>query len=161
MAYSGCTYADATIGRVFSSTKLVTEADIAQACHLTGDFNPLHADADYAAQTRFGGIILHGPVTAGMMGAVIGNSFAGTAIAYLEQNVRFTAPVKPGDTLTTHWKVTAREDKPQHGGGVLTLQGECHNQQGEMVAAGTGKLLTSNSALPQSGAALATGGPHG
>ena len=68
---------------------------------LIGDFNPHHVDESYAKGTRFGTRILHGMLTGAIMGAPLGMYFHGTAIGFLEHNVRFIAPVRAGDTLTT------------------------------------------------------------
>ena len=65
----------------------------------------------------------------------------GTAIAYLEHLCRFKAPVKPGDTLTTTWTITALEPKPKHHGGMVVLQAQCKNQQAIVVAEAEGKII--------------------
>ena len=70
--------------------------------------------------------------------------FSGTAIAYLEHHVRFLAPVRPGDTLATTWKVVEKHAKPKHGGGVVVLHGECRNQHGAVVPTGEAKMLAGN-----------------
>jgi len=68
-------------------------------------------------------------------------SFSGTAIAYLEHACRFTAPVRPGDTLTSDWTVVAKLDKPKHRGGIAVLSCACTNQDGETVLEADGKIL--------------------
>lgn len=68
----------------------------------------------------------------------------GTAIAYMEHSIRFTAPVKPGDTLHVTWTVTAKDDKPKHDGGIVSFTGVCQNQDGTTVAEATAKLLVKN-----------------
>ena len=97
----------------------MTDTHLVLGAGLIGDFNPHHVDDEYAKGTRFGTRILHGMLTSALMGAPVGMYFHGTAIAYLEHNARFTAPVRAGDTLTTRWTVTARDDKPKHGGGIV------------------------------------------
>lgn len=67
-------------------------------------------------RSRFGTPILHGMITSAIMGAAVGMRFHGTALAYLEHNARFTAPVRAGDTLTTTWTVMDLLPKPKHGG---------------------------------------------
>lgn len=119
----------------------VTETHIVLSCGLFGDFNPLHSNQQLSEQGLFGGRIAHGPLTAGIMAGVLGNYFAGTALAFLEQRTRFLAPVHPGDTLTTQWEITGAEYKEKHRGGILTLKAACRNQGGQVVAEGEGKIL--------------------
>ena len=112
-----------------------------------GDFNPLHSDAEFCANSRFGRPILHGPMTSAFMSASIGMYFYGTAVAYLEHNCRFVAPVFAGDTLSVQWTITQTLDKPRSNGGIAVLRGECSNQRGEQIAEASGKILLSNRAL--------------
>jgi len=79
-----------------------------------------------------------------MMAAQFGMLLYGTAIAYVEHAIRFTAPVKPGDTLHVTWTVTSKEDKPKHNGGIVGFAGVCKNQHGTVVAEATAKLLVQN-----------------
>jgi acyl dehydratase len=74
--------------------------------------------------------------------------FSGTAIAYLEHACRFTAPVKPGDTLTTEWTVTQKLDKPKHKGGICVLRCVAKNQNGEIAVEADGKILISSRPAP-------------
>jgi 3-hydroxybutyryl-CoA dehydratase len=81
--------------RSFRVTDETIEA-FAAAC---GDRNPLHFDEAFAAGTRFGGRIAHGMLTAGFISAVIGNDLPGAGTVYLGQELRFQAPVRPGDEV--------------------------------------------------------------
>ena len=85
--------------------------------------------------------MLHGPFTSALVASPAGMYFAGTAIAYLEHACRFKAPVRPGDTLTTRWTITAKADKPKHRGGVVSLAGVCSNQHGDVAVQAEGKML--------------------
>ena len=145
---SGVRYDDARVGVTFSSTLTVTETHLVLGAGLIGDFNPHHVDETYAQGSRFGGRILHGMLTGAIMGAPLGMYFHGTAIAFLEHNVRFTAPVRAGDTLTTTWSIVAKEDKPKHAGGIVVLEGECRNQDDVVVASATSKMLVGNAHAP-------------
>jgi len=69
--------------------------------------------------------------------------FHATAIAYLEHNCRFIAPVRPGDTLTSTWKITEKIDKPRLEAGIVVLSGECRNHRDDLVAQADGKILVS------------------
>jgi 3-hydroxybutyryl-CoA dehydratase len=142
---SGVRYDDARVGATFSSTLTVTETHLVLGAGLIGDFNPHHVDDSYAKGSRYGGRILHGMLTGAIMGAPVGMYFHGTAIGFLEHNVRFVAPVRAGDTLTTTWTIAAKHDKPKHAGGIVDLDGECRNQDGIVVAVAQSKMLAGNS----------------
>ena len=132
------------VGESFSTSLTVTEAHLVLAAGLFGDFNPLHVDDSHAAKSRLGGRVLHGPFTSALMSAPAGMYFHGTAVAYLEHNCRFTAPVRPGDTLKTTWTIVERLEKPHHGGGILVMRARCENQHGVVVAEADGKMLVAN-----------------
>ena len=144
MLFEGKYYDQVAVGDHFSETLRVTDTHIMLGARLIGDFNPLHVNQAFAERSSFGARILHGVMTAAIAGAPVGNYFAGTAIAYLEQNNRFNAPVYAGDTLTTTWTVTEKIDKPKSNGGIIVLAGVCRNQGGVVVLEGSGKMLVSN-----------------
>ena len=141
MVALGKGYNQVAVGEAFSAALTVTETHIVLAAGLIGDFHPLHVDQQYAEQTRFGGRLLHGAFTGALVGGVLGNFFHGTGIAYLEHHCRFKEPVRPGDTLTTTWRVAGKDDKPHHGGGVVSLTAECRNQKNEVVVEAEAKVL--------------------
>ncbi|MCC7114643.1 MAG: MaoC family dehydratase [Burkholderiales bacterium] len=138
---SGKTYDEVAIGDAYSRTLTITDTHLVVGAGLIGDFNPHHVDDTFAAGSRFGTRILHGVMTAAIMGGAVGMIFHGTAIAYLEQSTKFRAPVRAGDTLTTTWTVSAKDDKPQHGGGIVTMRAVAVNQRGETVAEAEGRML--------------------
>ena len=142
--FTGRWFDETRLGETFSSSLTVTETHLVLAAGLFGDFNPLHVDDSHAAKSRFGGRILHGPFTSALMSAPAGMYFHGTAIAYLEHDCRFKAPVRPGDTLRTTWTIAERLDKPKHGGGIVVLRASCENQRGEVVAEADGKMLVAS-----------------
>ena len=137
-------YDEVSIGDEFDYVLTITETHLVTASGLFGDFNPLHVDETFAAQSRFGGRILHGPFTSAFIAAPIGIYFAGTAIAYLEHNCKFMAPVRPGDTLRAAWQVIDKQDKPKFEGGVIELTCICDNQNKVKVAAASGKIMVSS-----------------
>lgn len=143
---SGVPYEAVRIGDCFSRTMTITETHLVLGAGLIGDFNPHHTDESYASRSRYGTRILHGMLTGSIMGAAVGMHFHGTAIGYLEHNVRFLAPVRAGDTLKSTWTVTELQDKPKHAGGVVVLTAVCTNQRGTCVAQATGKILVARSA---------------
>lgn len=142
--FSGRGYNELHIGDKFESAMTLTETHIVLGAGLFGDFNPLHVNESWAKEGRFGGRIAHGYLTSNVMAAQMGMILHGTAIAYVEHTVRFTAPVKAGDTLHVTWTVTARDDKPKHQGGMVTFAGTCANQDGTKVAEADAKLLVRN-----------------
>jgi acyl dehydratase len=141
---AGKSYGQTSVGESFGTTLTVTETHLVLAAGLFGDFNPLHVDETHAAGSRFGGRVLHGPFTSALMSAPLGMYFHTTAIAYVEHNCRFKAPVRPGDTLRTTWTIVARVDKPKQDGGLVELTGRCENQEGVVVAEASGKILVAN-----------------
>jgi acyl dehydratase len=142
--FPGKWYDETKVGETFSTSLTVTETHLVLAAGLFGDFNPLHVDDAHAAGSRFGGRILHGPFTSALISAPAGMYFHGTAIAYLEHNCRFKAPVRPGDTLRTAWTIVERLEKPEQGGGILVLRARCENQLAEVVAEADGKMLVAS-----------------
>jgi 3-hydroxybutyryl-CoA dehydratase len=126
-----------TIGEKAALSHTVGESDVADFARLSGDHNPVHLDDDYARTTRFGGRIAHGMLTAGFISAVLGTKLPGPGGIYLNQTLKFTAPVRIGDTITVTAEVTAyREDKR-----IVTLKTDCMNQRGELVLTGEAVLL--------------------
>jgi 3-hydroxybutyryl-CoA dehydratase len=141
---SGAWFDEVRVGERFARALTITETHLVLGAGLIGDFNPHHVDESYARTTRFGTRILHGMLTSAIMGAPVGMRFHGTALAYLEHNTRFTAPVRAGDTLTTTWTVTELLPKPKQSGGIVVLAGVAVNQEGVVVAEALGKILVSN-----------------
>lgn len=137
----GYWFDEVAVGDTFASTVTITEAHLVLSAGLLADYNPLHVDESFARRSRFGGRILHGMMTSAIMGGPVGMHFHGTAVAYLEHNARFLAPVRPGDTLTIAWTVDALVPKPKHGAGVVELSGSATNQDGVVAALATGKIM--------------------
>lgn len=142
--FPGKWYDEVAVGDRFATGVTVTEAHLVLAAGLFGDFNPLHVNEEFSKDSRFGTRILHGPFTSALVSAPVGMYFSGTAIAYLEHACRFTAPVRPGDTLTSEWTVTDKLDKPRHDGGIVVLKCACTNQGRETVVEADGKILVAN-----------------
>lgn len=96
------------VGTTASFTKTITPEDIRKFAEVSGDDQPLHLDPAFAARTRFKEPIAHGILSASVISAAIGTKFApGKVVIYLSQNLRFRAPVKPGDTITATVTATA------------------------------------------------------
>ena len=129
------------VGDTFGSTITITETHLVLGAGYVADFNPLHVDEEFARKSRFGGRILHGMLTSALMGGPVGMHFHGTAIAYLEHNARFLAPVRIGDTLTIAWSIARLVAKPAHGGGIVEMTGTARNQEAAIAAEATGKIM--------------------
>jgi 3-hydroxybutyryl-CoA dehydratase len=125
------------LGTRVSVTKTFTDEDIRRFVEITGDDNPLHVDDDYAANTRFGGRIIHGMLTASLLSTIVGKHLPGVGGLYLGQQVRFVKPVRPGDTITASAEVVAIRPEKR----ILTLRTECTNQRGEVVITGEATVM--------------------
>ena len=93
------------VGATARRTRLVTARDIELFTELTGDRNPLHYDAAAARASRFGGVIVQGGVTSGLLNAVVAEDLPGPGSVFLEVSWRFLAPVRPGDEITAEVEV--------------------------------------------------------
>ncbi|MEM9394328.1 MAG: MaoC family dehydratase [Pseudomonadota bacterium] len=98
---------DLEVGMSRSLRKVVTDRDIEMFAEVSTDRNPVHLDEEYAKETMFHGRIAHGMLTAGLISAVIGEQLPGHGTVYLGQNLKFMAPVRPGDMVLA--KVTVAE----------------------------------------------------
>jgi acyl dehydratase len=120
------------VGDTASRTMVVTDQHIEAFARLSGDRNPVHFDDAFARRIGFEGHIAHGAVTASLLSAVLGMELPGPGSVFLEQRVRFLAPVRPGDTITATLEVAhVRSDKP-----ILTLAATIADQHGTRVADG-------------------------
>lgn len=121
------------VGATARRTRTVARRDIELFTEITGDRNPIHYDDDLAARSRFGGIVVQGGVTSGLLNALVAEQLPGPGSVFLEVSWRFLAPVRPGDVITARATVTAtRADKP-----ITTLVTSVTNQDGLVVLDGT------------------------
>jgi 3-hydroxybutyryl-CoA dehydratase len=98
---------DLRVGMSASFAETITEADLVLFAGVSGDNNAMHVNEEFAAATAFGGRIAHGMLTASVISAAIANKMPGPGTVYLGQNLRFRAPVRPGETV--HATVTVTE----------------------------------------------------
>jgi acyl dehydratase len=128
----------AEVGDVARRTRRITERDIELFTELTGDRNPLHYDAEAAERSRFGGLIVQGGVTSGLLNAVVAEDLPGPGSVFLHVDWNFRAPVRPGDEITAEVEVLAvRDDKP-----LTTLKTTIVDQAGTVVLDGTALVWT-------------------
>jgi acyl dehydratase len=125
------------IGDTASMTKIFTEADIVAFAHASGDHNPVHLDEEFAAGAMFGKRIAHGMLVAGLISAILGTQLPGPGTIYLNQTIKFKAPVFIGDEITaTAEVINIREGKP-----IVTLATTCRNQAGNVVIEGEAVVM--------------------
>ena len=96
---------DIEMGMTRYIRKIITDRDIEQFAEISTDHNPVHLDDDYARDTIFEGRIAHGMLTAGLVSAVIGEQLPGHGTIYMSQNLKFLAPVRPGDLVYAEVRV--------------------------------------------------------
>jgi acyl dehydratase/uncharacterized OsmC-like protein len=121
------------IGATARRTRTVTSRDIELFSEISGDRNPLHYDEALASRSRFGGLVVQGGVTSGLLNALVAEQLPGPGSVFLEVAWHFRAPVRPGDVITAEAVVLGvREDKP-----VTTLATSVTNQDGVTVLDGS------------------------
>jgi acyl dehydratase len=128
----------ARVGDKARRTRTVRAEDIELFTVLTGDRNPLHYDEEAARRSRFGGLIVQGGVTSGLLNAVVAEDLPGPGSVFLHVDWSFKAPVRPGDTITAEVEVLeARADKP-----ITRLRTTITNGEGTVVLDGTALVWT-------------------
>jgi len=126
------------VGQTARRSRVVEARDIALFTEITGDRNPLHYDEALAAQSRFGGIIVQGGVTSGLLNALVAEDLPGPGSVFLHVDWSFRAPVKPGDEIIAEAEVIeARDDKP-----ICKLRTTITNRDGTVVLDGTALVYT-------------------
>ena len=125
------------LGDTAQFSKRITEAEIESFGKATGDFNPVHFDEAYAAETLFKGRIAHGILSLGLISAVFGNIFPGPGTIYLSQEIKFIAPVRIGDTLTAKVEVLEVITEKNR----VKFKTVCTNQDGQEVVNGVAWVM--------------------
>ena len=137
MQSRGRFFEDFKVGEVLVTGRRTVEGgDVSRFAGLTGDFNPLHTDEVFAAQTPFGARVAHGILTLAVSNGQqnLSGWFEGTALALLGlDRLRFTAPVKFGDTINTEMTVKQARESVKGDRGVVTFDVVVKNQRGEVV----------------------------
>lgn len=125
------------VGDKAGFSKTVGEGDVYGFAGITGDFNPVHVNEVFANGTRFKKRIAHGMLSASFVSTVIGTKLPGANTIYLSQEVKFTAPVYIGDTLTAEVEVLEKNEEKR----ILTLKTTVVNQEGKMVVDGQARVM--------------------
>ena len=154
------TFDEIVVGDCASIERTLTAADIQLFAAMSGDINPQHIDAEFAASTRYHGVIAHGMWGAALISAVLGTRLPGPGTVYAGQTLKFHAPVRVGDTLKISVTVTARDEAKHR----LVLDCNCTNQDGKTVISGeatvvapTERIERPRGTLPQVRIAIAHG----
>ncbi len=150
------TFDEIAVGDRATIEHTLSAADIQLYAAITGDINPQHTDAEFAASTPYQSVIAHGMWGASLISTLIGTCLPGPGTVYRAQTLEFRAPVRVGDTLSVTVTITAR-DETTHG---VVLDCACINQHGQQVITGvatvsapTQRFERPRGSLPQVGIA--------
>jgi 3-hydroxybutyryl-CoA dehydratase len=134
---SNYTYDEITVGQTASYTRQVKEQDIALFAAASGDVNPVHLDAEFAAGTPFKQRIAHGMLTGAFISAALAMELPGPGSIYVSQSLRFRLPVMIDDSITVKLQVTEKQDRRK----IVTLDCNAYNQNDKLVATGTAQVM--------------------
>ena len=129
--------------RFVSPARTITEADVVAFAGLSGDYNPLHTDEEYARRTPFRRRVAHGLLVQSVASGLAHQTaiFDGTIVAVEEMLIRYLAPVYPGDTVHMELEVSAKEAEPSPRRGRVGFAIRILNQKGELVSDGDWRTL--------------------
>lgn len=133
----GLTISQLGIGDKASFEKTISESDVYLYAGITGDQNPAHINQVEAEKSMFKGRIAHGMLTAGYISAVLGMQLPGPGTIYLGQELRFTAPVRFGDTIKAEVEVIEKIQEKN----IVKLNTICTNQEGTIVLKGVATVM--------------------
>lgn len=133
----GKTISQIQIGDKAFFQKTITETDVYLYAGITGDINPAHINQEVSKDTMFKGRIAHGMLTAGLVSAVLGVQLPGPGTIYMGQELKFTAPVRFGDTIKAEVEVIERIEEKNR----LKLNTICTNQNGDVVLKGVATVM--------------------
>ena len=133
-------YQDFSVGQSFQKDFFISEELGRSFAQISGDYNPVHLDEEYARGTIFGKRIAHGMLLGSYISGVLGNDFPGEGTIYLKQDMKFVKPVYYGDTITISVKILDKDDTRNR----MTLETNCYNQASELVLAGTALVMLKN-----------------
>ena len=131
------TIQEINVGDSTSVSKTITETDVYLFAGITGDLNPAHVNEEASAKTMFKGRIAHGMLSAGLISTVLGMYLPGPGTIYLGQELKFTKPVRFGDTVTATATVVEKNEAKN----TLKLETVCTNQNGDVVIKGLATVM--------------------
>jgi 3-hydroxybutyryl-CoA dehydratase len=130
-------YSDIQVGDKGTYSKTIRDEDVRRFAEITGDFNPVHVDEEFARNSLFGGRIAHGFLTGALISTVFGTILPGPNTIYLSQELNFKAPVKIGDTITAECEVLEKKDAKK----ILKFKTQVKNQAGKVVLDGQATVM--------------------
>lgn len=129
-------YDDIAVGETASLTRLITAAEVEKFVQLTGDDNPLHVDREYARQTPFKDVVVHGMLGANFISTLIGTQLPGEGALWVSQSLEFLQPVRLGDELRLECKVLEKHPRER----LLDLEMAGYNQDQQKFLSGRGRV---------------------
>ena len=129
-------YSSIQIGQTAQFSRLITDDDILQFANLTGDFNPLHVDHEYASKTQFKDRVAHGMLIGSLFSTLVGMHLPGKKSLYLSQSLNFIKPVRAGDEVMVSGEVVSKVDALQ----LLVLRTKVFNKAKEVLIDGEAKV---------------------
>jgi len=142
--FRGLKFDQFNVGDVYTTaSRTVTEADVVNFAGLSGDFNPLHTNEEFAKTTPFGTRVAHGMLSAAIATGLANQLgiFEGTTLALMQMTTRFTGAVRFGDTIYLELTVAEMKESSKPGRGVITFDSKVKNQRGESVLEGQWVLM--------------------
>lgn len=130
------TFDEIEIGDSAEVVRRLTRRDIELFAVVSGDLNPSHLDENFSKDDRFRGIVAHGLMGGALISAVLGTKLPGPGTVYLDQELKFLAPVRPDDTITV--RVTVRSKNPDHKSVLFDCDG--FNQEGHPILTGVARV---------------------
>jgi len=139
------TYDEIQIGESATLTRSIRREDVQLFATLSGDFNPAHLDDEYAKAGMFGEVIAHGMLGGALISTVLGTQLPGLGTIYVDQQLRFTRPVKLGDALTVTLTVKEKSDEKKR----VILDCLVANQDGKAVIRGVAEVIAPSEKIRQ------------
>lgn len=133
----GKTIDEIKLGDCASFQKTISESDVYLYAGITGDINPAHINDVVAGESMFKGRIAHGMLTAGLVSAVLGVQLPGPGTIYLKQDLKFTAPVRFGDTILAAVEVISINTEKNK----VEFRTTCKNQYDKLVLDGVAVVM--------------------
>lgn len=134
---TGKSIQELSVGDIASFQKTITEADVYMYAGVTGDLNPVHINSVHAENSIFKERIAHGMLSAGLVSAVLGLQLPGPGTIYMSQSLKFTAPVRIGDTIRAEVEVVEKIEEKNR----VKLRTVCLNQGGDIVLSGEAMVM--------------------
>ena len=140
----GYYFEELKVGMTALYGKTLTDADVLMFTGVSGDTNPLHQNREFASRTQFGEPIVHGMLTASLLSTLIGTRLPGPGCIYMDQSLKFTVPVRVGDTVTARVEIIELDGERPY----ATLDTSCL-VDGEVVLKGQARVKVPKKEAPQ------------